>query len=84
MGIEFDDFSDLTNTNTFEKEGMDKNIRDNRRILYTVMTEVGFTNLPSEIWHYDYGDRAWAFYNNEPALYKGIFKLEEIGEYKNE
>ena len=48
------------------------------------MTEVGFTNLPSEIWHYDYGDRAWAFYNNEPALYKGIFKLEEIGEYKNE
>ena len=34
-------------------------------------------NLPSEIWHYDYGNRAWAFYTKKPALYKEIFYLND-------
>ena len=74
MGIVFDSFSDLTSTDAFEQDGMDEEVRNNRRILYYAMTSVGFTNLPSEIWHYDYGDRAWAFYTKKPAIYKGIFK----------
>ena len=77
MGIGFDAFSDLTNTAAFEAEGMDENVRKNRRILYNVMTSVGFTNLPSEVWHFDYGDRAWAFYNKKPAIYKGILEYKE-------
>ena len=52
MGIGFDAFSDLTNTDAFEKEGMDETIRENRRILYNAMTKAGFTNLPSEVWHF--------------------------------
>lgn len=75
MGIDFDEFSDLTNTDAYEKEGMDETIRNNRRILYYAMTKAGFTNLPTEIWHYDYGNRAWAFYKKKPAIYKGIIKL---------
>lgn len=78
MGIDFDAFSDLTNTDAFEKDGMDEVVRKNRRILYNAMTSVGFTNLPSEVWHYDFGDRAWAFYNNTPALYKGILEYKDI------
>lgn len=74
MGIGFDDFSPLAHTDAFEKDGMDKTIRDNRRLLYNSMTKAGFTNLSSEVWHYDYGDRAWAFYTKNPAKYKGIFK----------
>ena len=77
MGIGFDAFSDLTNTAAFETNGMDENIRKNRRILYNAMTSVGFTNLPSEVWHYDYGDRAWAFYNKKPAIYRGILEYKE-------
>ncbi len=73
MGVAFDEFSNLTNSNAYEKNNMDIEIRNNRRLLYDVMTRAGFTNLPSEIWHYDYGDRAWAFYNKKPAIYKGIF-----------
>ncbi len=75
MGIGFDSFSSLTSTDSFEEEGMDEEVRNNRRLLYYTMTSVGFTNLPSEIWHYDYGDRAWAFYNKKPSIYKGIFTL---------
>ena len=76
MGIGFDAFSNLTNTDAYEEDGMNEEVRNNRRILYYAMTKAGFTNLPSEIWHYDYGDRAWAFYTNKPAIYKGIFKLK--------
>lgn len=77
MGSGFDEFTDRTYTAFFENE---KNtvIRDNRRMLYYAMTESGFTNLPSEWWHYDYGDRFWAFYKECPAIYRGIFTREEI------
>lgn len=76
MGVGFDDFSELSKTDAFEDEGMDESIRDNRRMLYNVMSNAGFTNLPSECWHYEYGNRNWGFYNNKPAIYKGIMKLD--------
>lgn len=79
MGTEFDAFTDKTNTAYFEKVN-DSIVRENRRLLYYVMTDVGFTNLPSEWWHYDYGDRFWAFYNKKPAIYKGVFSKEKIYE----
>ncbi len=77
MGTEFDAFSEKTNTAYFENE---KNciVRDNRRLLYNTMVGVGFTNIPSEWWHFDYGDRFWAFYNKQPAIYRGVFTKEEI------
>ena len=76
MGVEFDEFSLLTNTNYFEEHNINKKIRNNRRILYNAMIKAGFTNLPSEVWHYDYGNRAWAFYKKTKAIYKGIKKID--------
>ncbi|WP_197281963.1 M15 family metallopeptidase [Dethiosulfatarculus sandiegensis] len=32
----------------------------NRRLLYHVMTAAGFTNLPNEWWHFNYGNQPWA------------------------
>jgi len=81
MGTGFDAFTEKTYTSFFEKqEETPENIvvRDNRRLLYHIMTEAGFTNLPSEWWHFDYGDRFWAFYNQKPALYRGAFTREEM------
>ncbi|MDE6712325.1 MAG: M15 family metallopeptidase [Lachnospiraceae bacterium] len=78
MGTGFDAFTEKTYTSFFEKNEEDVVIRDNRRLLYHVMTEAGFTNLPSEWWHFDYGDRFWAFYNKKPALYRGVFTREEM------
>lgn len=81
MGTGFDAFTEKTYTSFFEKEAETAEnitIRDNRRLLYHIMTEAGFTNLPSEWWHFDYGDRFWAFYNQKPALYRGVFTREEM------
>lgn len=78
MGTDFDAFSDKTYTTFFEKKEENVEVRDNRRLLYHVMTEAGFTNFPSEWWHFDYGDRFWAYYNKKSALYRGVFTREEM------
>jgi len=77
MGTGFDAFTDKTYTAYFEDKD-NAVIRDNRRMLYHAMCKVGFVNLPSEWWHYDFGDRFWAYYNGKPAIYKGIFSVEEL------
>ncbi len=42
------------------------------------MLTADFTNLPSEWWHYDYGDRYWASFNRVPVMYGGVFSAGEI------
>ena len=78
LGIEFDAFSDLTNTTAFEKDKANEDIKSNRRLLYNIMTTAGFSNLPSEIWHFDYGNKNWGFYEKKPAIYKGVFDIKEM------
>lgn len=78
MGTEFDAFSKATRTafyETPEAEGCEdaEEIRNNRKILYHIMLEAGFTNLPSEWWHYEYGDMNWAHARGQKAIYQGIF-----------
>jgi D-alanyl-D-alanine dipeptidase len=42
----------------------------NRRLLHNTMTDAGFVNLPSEWWHFDYGDQLWAWANKKDhAIY---------------
>ena len=77
MGTAFDEFTEKTHTAFFEASDNDQ-VRVNRRMLYRIMTEGGFTNLPSEWWHYDYGNRFWAYYNNVPAIYRGVFEKDHI------
>ena len=75
MGTEFDDFSLKAYTAYYEnEENQEIEIRNNRRVLYNVMISEGFTNLPTEWWHFDYGDKFWAYYTNNVAFYSGIFK----------
>ena len=71
MGAIFDEFTNRATTNYYE----DKNevISNNRKILYDVMIKVGFTNLESEFWHYDYGDKNWSEIKKEEIKYYGIF-----------
>lgn len=76
MGTLFDDFSDKAWTNHFEEYEKDVVVRDNRRLLYNVMIEAGFTNLPSEWWHFDYGDKFWAYFNGQTAMYKGVIDAD--------
>lgn len=71
MGAEFDEFTNRATTNYYK--GKNETIDNNRKILYNVMIKAGFTNLDSEFWHYDYGDKNWAEKNNEAIKYYGIF-----------
>lgn len=76
MGCGFDEFTDRAWTAYYEPgeagDGVNEAARDNRRMLYNVMTEVGFTNFPSEWWHFDYGDEKWGLYTNNAPFYAGI------------
>lgn len=75
MGTSFDDFSPLAATDYYESSLNDEE-KNNRRLLYNIMTKAGFSNYPSEWWHYDYGDAFWASEKkNECAIYGGIYKL---------
>lgn len=71
MGTRFDDFTDKAYTSYFEENDMSEKIKNNRRLLYWTMIYAGFTNLPSEWWHYDYGDNAWANTTGNKPLYNG-------------
>lgn len=77
LGTAFDDFTPKAYIHFFEKEQARRydnweKVRDNRRLLYHCMTEAGFTNLPTEWWHYDFGDNFWSFYTGKPAIYNGL------------
>ena len=72
MGTKFDDFGEKAWANHFETYEKNDIIRDNRRLLYNSMINEGFTNLPSEWWHYDYGDSKWALLKNTKPIYNGI------------
>lgn len=78
MGTDFDDFTEKARTTFFEMDdsALTANeilYRDNRRLLYSIMTEVGFTNYPEEWWHFDYGNQFWASISGaQNALYSNI------------
>lgn len=79
MGTKFDDFSGRAWTNHFEpsypKCCLNTYVCENRRILYNAMIEAGFTNLPSEWWHYDFGTKFWMYFTGaDHALYTGILE----------
>ncbi len=85
MGTEFDDFSPLANTRYYEaalEQGArlssdDQKHLDNRRLLYQVMIDAGFTNYAEEWWHYDFGNQLWAIQSDRSAIY-GIASLPSM------
>lgn len=73
MGTAFDSPEEDSWTAAFEAEGKSLEIRNRRRILFNAMADVGFTNLPTEWWHFDYGNQLWAHYSAaNHAVYSAI------------
>lgn len=79
FGTDFDDHTEIARTSYFEEQ--DKNqmsnekmeFLNNRRLLFNIMTSVGFTNYTDEWWHYDYGNQNWAWKANQKyAIYGSI------------
>jgi zinc D-Ala-D-Ala dipeptidase len=42
----------------------------NRRILLDAMLDQGFAPLPSEWWHFSYGEKYWGAFYDKPAMYE--------------
>ncbi len=81
LGSFYDDFTRKAYSYYYEpseyEEGEYNSVpQHNRRVLYETMTKVGFTNLPTEWWHFDYGNKNWAFYTGNKPIYKGILDNE--------
>lgn len=61
MGTKIDEFTKLSHSDALDNK--------NRDLLLDVMTYAGFTRLPTEWWHFSYGDQIWAIENNSDAKY---------------
>jgi D-alanyl-D-alanine dipeptidase len=87
MGTIFDHFDDpedpnpMTGTRHYEKReedgenlsAADKEARQNRRMLYNIMTTAGFANYQGEWWHFSIGDNMWAKATGQQKAYYGGF-----------
>jgi D-alanyl-D-alanine dipeptidase len=77
MGCLFDETSELAAPDHFEAAGGDvafshEEARRNRRLLYGLMTEAGFSGHPGEWWHYSHGDQMWARLTGAPYAVYGL------------
>ncbi len=82
MGTLFDEATPWSHTAAFEQvenpDAREKTVIANRRLLYQAMTAAGFTNLPSEWWHYDFGNQLWAWYSGQPNACYGPTHPESL------
>ena len=81
FGTDFDATTDCSTTDYFEGEWTPEQpwsklkweeIRDNRRLLFNVLTSCGFVNYAHEWWHYDLGDCIWAQEKNSSWFYSSM------------
>lgn len=77
MGSDFDEVTKYSYTHHLETTNVDDcSTRANRRLLFHVMTEAGFTNLPSEWWHFDYGNQLWAWIRDKSHATHGLIEAD--------
>ncbi|MGD8429916.1 MAG: M15 family metallopeptidase [Ectothiorhodospiraceae bacterium] len=84
MGSEFDEVTARSHTGHYEDgaeeaEEVEEAVK-NRRVLYHAMVNAGFTNLPSEWWHFDCGNQQWAWYSGEETASYGVIDLEPMAQ----
>ncbi|RTQ94503.1 D-alanyl-D-alanine dipeptidase [Lysinibacillus telephonicus] len=76
MGTSFDEFTEKAHSLYFEEKEQlteeELQIRENRRLLRSLMESVGFRSNPEEWWHFDYGNARWAEGTSRTVIYFGI------------
>ncbi|MCQ1058665.1 M15 family metallopeptidase [Photobacterium sp. ZSDE20] len=73
LGTAFDQDSSLSWSSALEStKYIDTLSAHYRRELYFAMIQAGFTNLPSEWWHYDFGNQLWAYYSDQAYARYGM------------
>ncbi|QEY24554.1 M15 family metallopeptidase [Neisseria animalis] len=72
MGTAFDEPSRRSHTAALEET--DLPAKNYRRLLVHIMRQAGFSNIPTEWWHFDYGNQNWAFYTRQPYAVYGMIQ----------
>jgi zinc D-Ala-D-Ala dipeptidase len=79
MGTKFDETKEEAHSDYFERIAQkreltekEKEILENRRLLYHTLICAGFTNYPCEWWHYDFGNQVWAYLSNLKSAFYGV------------
>ncbi len=62
MGTQIDELVDASESDYYYNSGTD--YQKNRELLVEVMEYAGFVQLPTEWWHFSYGDQIWAVGKN--------------------
>ena len=65
MGTKIDELSEASVSDYFKSEAESNLYKKNRKLLKDVMCNAGFTQLPTEWWHFSYGDQIWAVEKSE-------------------
>jgi D-alanyl-D-alanine dipeptidase len=60
----------------FDAANISREARTNRALLADVLTAAGLVNYPTEWWHWSFGDRYWAFTEQQShAIYGPVERL---------
>ena len=70
MGNRIADYTDPEIIKTYARVSLEQ--EKNRGLLHNLMISQGFAPFYGEWWHFSYGDREWAAFYNEKALYGAI------------
>lgn len=71
MGTVIADYSDPAKVITFA-DGLTEAQLNNRKILHDAMVQENLAPFYGEWWHFSYGDREWAAFYHQKALYDAI------------
>lgn len=69
------------NATSFDSNKISESAKENRQILKHALEKVGFSNYPPEWWHWSYGDKYWAYMNNQPNAFYKVIDESEIKKY---
>lgn len=83
MGGIFDDSHEVSSPRYYETATQESassyiEAKRNRRLLYWVMRELGFTNHHNEWWHFDYGTQLWVLKNASRELVHSFYGPAEL------
>ena len=70
MGSEIDELVEESSADYFDKT--ESLYKQNRNLLKNIMINAGFTQLPTEWWHFSYGDQIWAVDKGKESALFGL------------
>ena len=69
---------ETANATSFDSDKISEKAKEHRLVLKHALEKVGFSNYPPEWWHWSYGDRYWAYMNNQLNAFYSVVDERNI------